>query len=373
MALSTRRFSIRRFLSAGLLLAAFALMVTACPGGQGGPPRRPTTVNVVTVELHHLTRTLAAVGSVESERMARLAAESSGRVVQVSIPQGEEVDEGHLLVQLDDSTERANLSIAQAVYELARKRLDRVRTLHMKNIVGQQELDEAIAAVKESEGRVAQARAAVDKTRITAPFAGRVGLSEVDPGDYLRVGDFVVRLTQVDPVTVRFSISERFLPRIAVGQPVKVIYGDCLGQIEGTVKAIEPSVDMATRAVELKAEIPNPEGVLRDGMSAIVRVQIDEGEGIVVPQQAVVRTIQGPRIYIVTAEKTAEIRKVRLGRYTTEWVEVVEGINAGETVITAGYQKLGPGAPVDPQPIHEKIENFKLSLGIIGAETTCEF
>jgi len=331
--------------------------------GPGGRQRPPTPVDFVVADARAIPRTLSSVGAFESPEMTTVASEIDGRIVGLDAPEGRRVEAGHVLARLDPAEARAALRIADARLRNARDRLARLERLRERSVSSEQAYDDAASEFDAASGAHAEATTRLEKTSILAPFAGVLGLHQVNVGDYVAPGTAIVELTQVDPLELVFGIPQRFAAELSVGQVVKGRVGRCGPAFEGKVEAIDPRVDPATRNVRLQAIVPNPEGRLLPGMAVSLQVVVGRIEGaVVVPQEAVVR--QGTRhiVYTLDAEDQALQKTVLLGQFMADGVHVREGIEPGDRVVAAGQQKLRPGAATAPSPF-VPTENPNLDLG----------
>lgn len=358
------------------LLAAAWLLAAGCEkrpaGGVQTSGTPPVLVQTITLRAEPIPRLLSAVGTLESPRDTVLATEVAGTIVHLDIPEGRQVEAGHLLARLDDRQARANVAIAEARYQNARETHSRLQALHKKGIVSRQEIDDATAELEAAEGQRDDARTALRKTEVRAPFAGLVGLRRVNLGAYVAAGSPIVRLTQTRPLDLRFSVPEVDAPKLAVGQRVYGMAGNCSQRFTGGLTAVDPFLDPSTRSVRAQARVANEDGALRPGMSAALRVEIGvTPEAIAVPQEAVVR--QGTRriVYTVDRDGHAAANDVVLGELFADRVQVTSGLRPGDIVVAVGHQKLRPGAPVETEP-YRPIENPNLDLGTAaGASLDC--
>jgi membrane fusion protein (multidrug efflux system) len=308
---------------------------------------------------------LAAVGSLQSPETTTVASEIAGTTVAIDIPEGRYVKAGHLLARLDDAEARAARSVARARLTNAKARLARLRSLRASSVSSQQALDDAVAEFDAAQGEVDEAETRLRKTDIRAPFAGILGLRQVNQGQYLDPGDPIVEITQVDPLELEFGIPQRHASELELGQVV-------LGQrFEASVDAIDPRVDPATRAVRLQAAVPNPDGRLLAGMAVRVRLVVGAvSDAVVIPREAIIRQGTKHRVYVVDEESRAHQHDVALGTFFVDGVHVRAGVAPGETVVVAGHQKLQEGALTSPQP-YQPIENPNLELGWFGPDGDC--
>jgi RND family efflux transporter MFP subunit len=328
-------------------------------------------VQVLTAVSQELPRTLAAVGSLQSPETTTIASELAGTVVAVDIPEGRYVKADHLVARLDDAEARAALSVARARLTNATARLARLRSLRASSVSSEQALDDAVAEFETAQGQVDEAETRLDKTRIRAPFAGIVGLRQVNLGQYLDPGDAIVEITQVDPLELEFGLPQQWVGELALDQVVLGTVGSCGQRFEARVNAIDPRVDPATRAVRLQAAVPNPDGRLRPGMAVRVRLVVGSfPDAVVIPREAVIRQGSKYRVYLVDEDGEARQRDIRLGTFFVDGVQVLAGVEPGDTVVAAGHQKLRPGAPTSPQP-YQPTENPNLELGWLGPDGDC--
>ncbi|MBD3219772.1 efflux RND transporter periplasmic adaptor subunit [bacterium] len=317
-------------------------------GGPGGMP--PMPVETAPVAASGMADEFTVVGNLDAEYEIEVVAEIAARVVDLPFAEGQQVARGGLLARLDDAQLRAELQRAEALVEQRRTTFERVRTVVAERAGAPQDLDDAAANLAVAEADRAVVRARLDKTRITAPFAGMVGARHVSPGSYLRPGDPITELAQIDSLRVTFTAPERYLDRIDVGSTVQVRTNAFAGLVlTGTIDVIAPVLDRASRSVEVVAHIDNPERRLRPGMSAEITVVLDERpDALTVPAESVFFQGQQAFVYTVAADSTVAMAPVSLGTRTAALVEVTGGLEQGQTVVRAGHQKLFPGARVMP-------------------------
>jgi membrane fusion protein (multidrug efflux system) len=347
---------------------ALAALLAACRGETAGPGGEapPVAVRTVRVEQEAIPRTLAAVGTLESPHTTELGTELGGTVVFLDVPEGQRVEEGHLLARIDARRATALLSITRARSRQARDTLARMRALHAAGIVSRQELDEALAEHDAAEGGLEDAATVVHKTEIRAPFAGVLGLRLVSLGAYLEPGTPVVRLTQTRPLHLVFSLPQRHAARVRAGQAVRGVAASCL-PFDAAVSVLDPYVDPATRAVRVQAVVPNEDERLLPGMSADVRLEVGTiPDALLVPVEAVIRRGTRRIVFAVDGDGTVEEREIALGEIFPDRVQVTRGVAAGDVVVAAGHQKLRRGSRVAPEP-YAPVENPNLALGSNGA------
>jgi membrane fusion protein (multidrug efflux system) len=323
-------------------------------------------VHVAELVARSLPRTVSSVGGLESPEMTTVASEIAGTVVHLDIREGERVDAGHVVLRLDDAEARAGVSVTRARLTNARDRLARVERLFGQGVASQQQLDDARSGFDAASGAHREASTRLVKHTLRAPYAGELGLRQVDLGDYVRPGDPIVEISETTALELRFSVPQRHVGEVATGQMVHGIVGRCGSRFEGTVVAVDPRVDPRTRMVGIRAAVPNDARELHPGMAVRIRLLVAERpDAIVIPQEAVVRQGTKHLVYVIDEEGRAQPREVSLGEYFVDGVHVKAGLGAGQTVILAGQQKLRPGAAVKPVP-HEAMQNPNVNVGNYG-------
>lgn len=293
--------------------------------------------------------TVDAVGSLRAIQGVDVSAEVPGVVAEISFESGARVAADELLVQLDDSTEQAELRSLDAQLQLAR--LDYERALGQRTAVSQAELDRAKSVMDSLAARADAQRAIIAKKAIRAPFPGQLGIRQVDIGQYLSPGAAIVTLQSLDPIYVDFTLPERHLQALAVGQTVQVEVAAYPGEVfTGRVSAISPKVEANTRSVPLRGTISNVEGRLYPGMFARVAVLAGGLDPVLtLPRTAVSFYPYGDSVFVIGGEGenlVVERRHVVTGRVRDGRVEILEGVGVGEQVVGAGQLKLRGGQPV---------------------------
>jgi membrane fusion protein (multidrug efflux system) len=322
---------------------------TASSPGSGKGDAAPSTVTVEATKVAtiSLPQTITAVGSLRSDESVTLRPEVAGRISAISFQEGQRVAKGMLLVQLDPAVPQAETQQARANLTLARTKFNRAVDLAKSNFISSQAKDEADNNLKIAEATLQLAEAKLAKMEMRAPFSGIIGLRSVSIGDYVKEGADLVNLESIDPLKVDFRVPEVYLRQVQVGQALEVQLDALPGKtFEGKVFAVNPLVDAAGRAVVIRAMVRNPDTSLRPGMFARVRlITRDAKDALIVPEQALVP--QGDQQFVYRIVDGKAIRtKVELGVRRDARVEVLAGVTAEDTVVTAGQLKLRDGAPV---------------------------
>jgi len=321
-------------------------------GKKAVPP--PDTVTTAVAKKESWEAFLTAVGSLSAVQGVTVAAEVSGKVVEIAFESGGRARKGDLLVRQDTSVEEAQLPGAEAQEMLTRSNLERDVEMLQGNIISQADYDAAEAAHRQAVAAVNGIRAGIGKKAIRAPFSGRLGIRQVNLGQILKEGDPVVTLQSLDPIYVNFALPQQELVRLRAGLPVRVT-GDTLPgrEVAGRITTVNPLVDEATRNVQLQATLENPGEKLRPGMYVTAKVVLPKREQVVVlPETSVLHAPYGDSVFVVEEDKkrkggkTVQQRFVRLGEKRGDFVVVTEGVKEGETVVSTGVFKLRNGAPV---------------------------
>lgn len=357
---SFKQIVLKTVITLGILLGIvlvlggfYALNIKSMIDSGSGMGPRPVAVASANVETMQWPVETAAIGSVSPLRGVILSVESPGIITELSFKSGRLIKAGDPLIQLDDSSERAELAAAEATAELAKLSLDRSRQLLERNTISQAEFDAADAEYKQAIAQVNNIHAIIDKKRLVAPFDGLLGIRRVNIGQYLNPGDEVVSLVSVDPINVTFFMPQKALSYLEQGLEVTVTSDAFPGEtMTGKLAALEARVDAATRMIEVQAKMPNPDGILRVGMFVNVRLDQAPPRPVkAVPASSVLYASYGNSIYTVGQAEEGEgmiahQKFVKLGERRGDFVEVVDGLERGERIVTDGSFKLYPGAPV---------------------------
>lgn len=329
-------------------------------GNQFVPP--PETVSTAVVKQDTWEQTVPSVGSLEAVEGLLVTAELPGRVEKIAFASGTRVDRGDLLVKFDTSSEEAQLRSAEAAADLARIHYDRVGKLVESKTVAKAEFDTAEARLKEAVAQADIIRSVIAKKTVRAPFAGQLGIRLVNPGQILKEGGPIVTLQALDPIYVNFLLPQQEMARVQVGTKIRV-NGDILPEegVTGTISAINPEVDEATRNIRVQATVANQEEKLRPGMFVNVAVIRPEPKNVlIIPATAVLYAPYSDSVFVVEKSEKGDkegnnkggdskvLRQqfVRLGEKRGDFVAVQSGLKEGEKVVSTGVFKLRNGMSV---------------------------
>ncbi len=313
-------------------------------GKDAMPPASVITINMAPVTLE---AGLSAVGTLEAAESADLKAEYAGQVKSIFLQEGMLVKKGDILVELDDSITKAELAKARAVLSNMKSQFGRSQELQKKNYISTQELDQSRSGYQEALAAADSARVKVEKTKIRAPFDGIAGLRNFSVGDYIEVGKLLTTVDKIDPVKVDFTIPEKNFSDIKPGLKVMIQTDAFPGKtIEGEVYAVDPRINADTRNFHAKATAPNPEGILRSGMFARINVNLGKRDGILMLPEESISPKGRDQFVFVVKEGKAVLTKIMTGQREKGFVEVVEGLQSGDEVITEGVIRVRDGMPV---------------------------
>jgi membrane fusion protein (multidrug efflux system) len=318
---------------------------------------RPEIVTTAIVKNDSWDSFLTAVGSLEAVQGVVVTAELKGKVVHIAFEPGSMVKAGDLLVQQDTSVESAQLRAAEAEVALAKINFERTKKLVANKTVSQSDFDNADAQYKQAVAQADNIRAVIGKKTIRAPFAGRLGIRQVNLGQTLNEGDEIVSLQSLDPIYVNFLLPQQRLAQVHSGLAIRLTTDAFPEQvISGKITAINPQVDAATRNIRIQATVENPAELLRPGMYVNVSVVFpDRIEVLTIPATSVLYAPYGDSVFVVEKKKNdtnepsglvLNQKFVRLGESRGDYVSVMSGLKQGETVVSTGVFKLRNGQAV---------------------------
>ena len=307
---------------------------------------------------------ISSIGTINAVQGVTVTPDIPGQVREIAFESGAAVAKGDLLVRLDTSAEESQLAAMEAQVGLARSNLARVRTLRTDGNVAQADLDAAEAAVKQYEANANTIRATIEKKTIRAPFAGRLGIRQINLGQYMDTGKPIVSLQSLAPVYADFSLPQQELAKLKTGMRVRLVSDTYPGQrFEGVLTAINPDLDAVTRSVGLQATFDNADERLRPGMFARVEVLLPEEQNVlVIPATSVLSAPFGDSVYLIETQPAKDgaaahlvVRQqfIRTGTVRGDFVSVESGLKPGDRVVSSGMFKLRNGLTV--------VENNELS------------
>jgi membrane fusion protein, multidrug efflux system len=323
-------------------------------GRSYAPP--PEAVTTIVARPQPWPATLEATGSVAPVQGVTLSGDEPGVVEKIVFESGAHVRAGQPLVLLDTRQERAQLASAAAQHELDRTRLERAKTLFEQQLIAHADYDDISAQFAQSEAAVNAIQAGIERKTIRAPFAGAVGIRQVNLGQYVRSGDPIVPLQSEDPIYVNFAVPQQQVASLRIGAVVHAAADSgAQATAAGRITAINPVVDEATRNVQVQATFRNEHGRLRAGAYVTVKVMLGTSAPLIaLPASSINFAPYGNSVFIVERQKGPDgkthlgVRQqfVKLGATQGDQVAILGGVKAGEEIVTSGVFKLRPNAAV---------------------------
>ena len=315
-------------------------------GGNGGGGQRPISVVTAPARIERIEVGIEAIGTANSNEAVSVTSKTSNLVTAVHFRDGESVTAGQVLVELDRAQTSADLAAATADYNNSVNQFNRSRELLATQALSKAQYDQLEATMKANEARVAAAKSKLADTYIRAPFAGRVGLRRVSLGALINPGTVITTLDDTTTIKVDFSVPDINVAELREGQTMLATTTAYPGRkFQGRVTSVDTRIDATTRAVSVRALVPNRDGALKPGMFLTVELAKEQRKALVVPEEALVPEQARQFVYVVTGGKVAK-REVRLGRRQPGSVEVSGAVAEGDHVVIEGTLKLRDGAAV---------------------------
>lgn len=314
--------------------------------GAGGAGGNPVGVVVAPARVERLALGIEALGTARADESIDVTSKISNLVTAVRFAEGQQVRAGDVLVELDSQQARADLAVAEAALKESASQYKRSQELYTTKVLSDAQIEQIEATFRSNEARVAAARARLADTVIRAPFAGRVGLRRISVGSLVNPGSVITTLDDTNPIKLDFTVPETYLASVVAGLGIEASSPAYPGEsFAGKVASVDSRVDPQTRAVTVRAILPNDLGKLKPGMFLTVNLRRNEADVLLVPEEALVPEQGDIYVYVVDGGKAAK-RKVQIGQRRVGSVQILDGLREGETVVTEGTQKLRDGASV---------------------------
>lgn len=320
----------------------------AAEQGKGQRGKTLLPVNVVVIKSTAFSQEVTVSGTVSANEQVELKAESSGKLIDISFKEGDFVKQGQLLAKINDSEIQARLQKLKLDEKLAGDDELRKKRLLEINALSQQEYDIALNKLEGIRSDINLTAAQIQKAEIRAPFSGRVGLRLVSPGAFVSSTTVIANLIQTDPVKIDFSIPERYSRLIKVGENITFSLSNNLFSFTAKIYAFEPTIDPQTRSMAVRSLTSNKDGILIPGSFVKVNIAFKNlPDALLIPPQSISPELTGQKVYLLKKGKAKE-SMVTIGVRTGNYVEILDGIVAGDTLITTGLIQLKNGMPVKP-------------------------
>jgi membrane fusion protein (multidrug efflux system) len=333
-------------------LSASLLAVAACesePPSQRGFGDYGAATKVITrvVQPQRMVDEIEALGTAKANESIEIKPRISSVVTRVAFEEGELVQQGDLLIELENREILAGLAVAEASLSKSRSIYNRSKSLIDTQAISASNLETLQAAMQVNIAEVEAAKARLAHTAIRAPFSGRVGLRRVSPGGFVDTSTVITTLDDTETIKLDFSVPETFLTAVSEGMSIEaesLVYPD--RTFSGTVDSIDTRLDPVARSVQIRAIITNTDGALKPGMFMTVSLQRERGEVLVAPEESIVPE-GGQQFVFLVQEGIAKKRAVTLGRRVPGSVEILSGLSAGDMLITEGTHKVRNGSQVE--------------------------
>lgn len=314
--------------------------------GGGAPQNAPMPVTAVIAGSSSLNETVSATGTLLAAESVDLLPESSGKVIRIAFEEGTRVQKGHVLVKLNDADLQASLSKVQSQLSLAKQKLDRLNELVKIKGVSVEERDQMQESVVAAEADIAYLQAQIAKTEIRAPFSGRIGLRKISEGAFVSTTTPVATLVNTEYLKLDFSLPERYSNAIKLPFEVSFITQGEEKESSAHVYAMEPALDQNTRSIRLRARVDNKAEAIQPGRFANVNVPIHGKANVVlVPTESIIPVLKGQQVWI-SRQGQAQKQAIEVGFRNERYIEVISGVQAGDTILTTGIMSLRPGTPL---------------------------
>ncbi|OIO67346.1 MAG: efflux transporter periplasmic adaptor subunit [Zetaproteobacteria bacterium CG_4_9_14_3_um_filter_49_83] len=346
-----------------LLLSLLALSFSACDSQQQ-PTKQASekTVVVLNVQPLQISDRVESLGTAQANESITITSKLAGRIEEILFTDGQQVEQGDVLVRLDQDEEEAQLKAAEVQLAEHAREINRLQKLLAHKAAATRDLDErkTLAAVTASD--IQQIRARVGELTLKAPFAGKIGIRRISPGALLQPGQVIATLDMVNPIKLDFSIPSTMMQGLAVGERIEA-QADALTErvFIGTVSATDSRIDPLTRSILLRALINNDDGALIPGMLMRVVLLANERQALMVPEECITQKQQRHYLTLADAQDKAEIRPVTIGTRQYGMVEIIKGLSAGERVVVRGMGFTKPGAKLQIIEVWDHIQGNQFS------------
>jgi membrane fusion protein (multidrug efflux system) len=335
-----------------LVLAGVACSKPAAEARGPGAPAVAAAIPVITApaRFEPMGIEIEAVGTTQANESVEITSTTSNTITAIRFAEGEVVQRGSVLVEMDNLQMRAALAEAEAALVRSKGQYDRSRDLQSRQALSLADLEQVEAALRGDEARVAAARARLDETVIRAAFTGRTGFRRVSVGSFVSPGTVITTLDDTSIIKLDFTVPETYLFILRRGLPVSASASGLPDRVfKGVVTNMDSRVDPVTRSITVRADLDNPEGLLRQGMFMTVRLQGDIAQTLLVPEAAIVPE-RGLSYVFIVRDNIVERREVRTGKRRPGDVEIVSGVEERERVVVDGTQNVRHGSVVQETP-----------------------
>lgn len=314
---------------------------------QGNVESEDLLVNVVKLQKETLRNQLSVTGTIIPNESVNIRTEVSGLIRRIAFREGEYVTKGTPILYLDDDELQAQFQRLEYTQKLFESQENRQKQLLEREAISQEEYDIVLNEFNTTLADIKLVEAQLSKRIIRAPFNGVLGLRQVSEGSVIAPTDIIASIVNLDPIKIEFSIPERYAGAAQVGSKIYFSNDATSEEVEGEVYAFEPQIDAATRTLKLRALSPNRDGKFLPGMFVRIRFVLEEKEdALLVPSESIIPELEGYKVYIVDDEDKVQERKVEIGTRTDTQVQILDGLEEGDLVLTTGVLQARPGMAV---------------------------
>lgn len=314
--------------------------------GKGDKPKPPTTVEGIVVKASTFDSELEITGNIEANEAVVLRSEVSGLVTGIFFKEGTNVNKGATLVKINDKEIQAQLREAITKQNLSATNESRAKQLLAKGAISEEEYETSLADLQSLKAKTQLIRAQIEKTIITAPFSGKIGLRSISVGEYLTPASVIANLSSTNPVKITFSVPEKYAGQIKVNSEITFTTNSSAKPYQGKIYALEPGINQQTRTLQIKALAPNTNNELVPGAFAKVKLALStRNNAILIPTEAVIPTLNGKIVFITKGGMATQV-EIEAGTRTAESVLILSGLKVGDTVLTTGTMSIKPETPV---------------------------
>jgi membrane fusion protein, multidrug efflux system len=313
-------------------------------GPGGGKGMQKSNVEGFIVKPSVMNNRLFVTGSILANEMVELRTEIAGKIASLPLHEGQPVQKGQLLVKLVDDDLKAQLRKVQSELKLAADKQLRLKELYNSQGVSKEEYDAADNGVKSLEADAEVLKVQINRTEVRAPFDGIVGLKNISEGSYVTQQQVIAVIQQLNPLKIDFSVPERYATLIKQNIEIDFTVEGSENKYKGTVYAINPGIDPVTRTLKVRARASNPGNQIIPGSFAKIEILLKKiDDALMIPSLAIVPVLKGQQVF-VSRGGIAEVVPVKLGIRDEKTIQVLDGLNIGDTVITTGVMGVRPGA-----------------------------
>lgn len=318
---------------------------TQIKASAGGPPP-PTSASGYVANFHPLDNQVYATGSLIANEIVDISPEVAGKIVYLNISEGQVVSKGQLLARVNDADLQAQLKKLEVQISISKSKEDRAKKLLDINGLSVEEYEDALNSNNILKAEIEYTKALIAKTEIRAPFTGKLGFKMVSDGSFVSTSTVISTLQQINPIKIEFSVPERYTQQVKVGNTISFKVDGLTDNYTATVYAVQPNIDVNSRSVVMRAKANNATNILKPGAFARINLSLGVNEkAIMIPTQAIIPVLKGQQVFIVH-NGIVKAQPVTIGFRGDEKVQVLEGINVGDTILTTALMSVREGSPV---------------------------